>query len=1345
MKYRVFQSFSFGSVWVCAVLGMMLMLAEALAQVPVINEFLAYNDSALPLEGGERLDEDGDASDWIELFNPTTEVIDLQGWSLTDDAGDLTRWALPQVDLWPGHFLVIFASGKDRMNPSTGLHTNFRLSRVQGFLALVHPDGQTMASSFEYPGQLRNVSYGRVEVAPSLGEILVSEGAQATVGLPLMAMQDDTWTEPDYNDSAWLSTTTGVGYGYDDVLGFEIEFLRYLSPGLFCRIPFEVSDPAEYVRLLLRMKYDDGFVAFLNGLPVASANAPGPDQLAWDSLALSRHDNAMALMYEEFVLPQAGLDALRTGHNVLAIHQLNVTVDSAGLLSLPELWAQRSEDIEQDLPKQGYMVRPTPGSVNAAGSLDFVRDVTFSAAHGFYEDAFALTLTTITPSAQIRYTLDGSTPTLTHGQIYAGPIIMDHTTVVRAVAFKQDYLTSNVRTQTYLFAADVAVQSPKGEAPAPDWPDRNVNGQVLDYGMDPDVVNNPRWADLMEEALLSIPTLSLVTDLENLFDPRTGIYVNPGNDGLAWERRTSVELIDPDGTPGFDQDAGLRIRGAFSRSKSNPKHSFRLFFRSDYGAGKLAYPLFGSEGGREFDKVDLRTSQNYAWAFEGSTQNTFLRDVFSRDVQRDMGRPYTRSRYYHLYLNGQYWGLYQTEERADADFAESYLGGRAQDYDVIKNDSSSSRALQATDGTMEAYRRLYNAAKAGFASKQAYMAIQGLRPDGTPDPAGERLLDPENLMDYMICTYYTGDPDAPVSCWGHFSNNVFAIYNRVTSQGFTWYRHDAEHSLGANGGLNEGRLLTDPTDRMIGSQWQHFNPAWLHVRLCDNPDYLAQFTDRVAGYFTNDGLLTASHNIARWMARAEQIDLAVIAESARWGDAKRSSPLTRDDWQAQTDSMVNTYFPNRTDIVINQMRSVAMFPEPALVSFNQSGGGIVPGFQLLMSQSNGTPGSIYYTLDGSDPRLPDGTVHPRAAVFTDETTEAAVIMRGATWKYLDNGSNQGTAWREADFDDSTWLAGRAPLGYGDGDETTVVGYGPNAGSKYPTTYFRSTFNVANPASLTELTLGLVRDDGAVIYVNGVEATPRINMPGGDIDYLTWASGSGVPVGGADESTMYPYEIDPDLLVPGTNVMAVEIHQANAGSSDISFDLELTGLMASAASVPIILDRTTIVNARVYSGAQWGALARTRFTLGLDALVLNEIMASNLTTLEDPGEAGEYPDWIEIYNGSAFTLDLDGMFLTDDLSNLTQWQIAPGTRLGAGQTMIFFADSDPLQGPNHMSFKLSSQGETLALVDTDGVTILDSADFGIQTDDISYGRFPDGMDPWDYQTNPTPGLPNMASP
>ena len=968
-----------------------------------------------------------------------------------------------------------------------------------------------------------------------------------------------------------------------------------------------------------------------------------------------------------------------------------------------------------------------------------VQDVEFSVERGFYDSPFQLTLTTPTQAAQIRYTLDGSTPKSNTGIVYRSPLTIAGTTVLRAAAFQPNYQDPNIVTKTYIFISDVIRQSPNGQAPGSGWPTGSVNGQVIDYGMDPDIVNDPRWTGLIEDALLDIPAISLVTDLANLFDRSTGIYVHAGNDGRNWERRTSVELLNPDGTPGFGLDAGLRIRGAFSRSGSNPKHAFRLFFRSEYGEGKLRYPLFGGEGVDEFDKIDLATSQNYSWSYEGSSQNTFIRDVFSRDVQHDMGQPYTRSRYYHLYINGHYWGLYQTQERADADFAESYLGGDKEEYDVIKNDSSGSRALQATDGNMDAYRRLYDAAVAGFSSNAAYLALQGLRSNGTPDPYGERLLNPENLMDYMICTYYTGDPDAPVSCWAHFSNNVFAIYNRVRPDGFTWYRHDAEHSLGANGGLNEGRLLTDPTDRTIGQQWRHFNPAWLHLRLTGNPEYLMQFADRVNMDFSNGGLLSAAPNIRRWKARADQIDLAIIAESARWGDAKRHPPRTKDDWEGQNNYMLNTFFSARTQIVINQMRSVGMFPDMALISFNQYGGEIIPGFELLMSQSNGTPGTIYYTLDGSDPRIWGGGINPNAAVFEHDTTSMALISKGSIWRYKDDGSDLGTAWRYLNFNDSRWAQGPAQLGYGDGDEATVVGYGRNPNNKYATTYFRHMFHVEKVSNFTELALGIVRDDGAVEYINGVEAT-RVNMPSGNINYLTWASGSGVPVGGADESTFYTYDIDPDILVDGTNIIAVEIHQVSGSSSDISFDLELVGLIAGTASPSIILDKTTTVKARTFNAGQWGALTEARFMVGLKGLVINELMASNQTTLEDPDEPGEFPDWIELYNGTAGTIDLEGMYLTDEFQNLTKWQIGAGVSIEPGQYLIFYADDDGTQGVYHTNYQLSVNGETIVLVDTEGKTIIDLILFDGQFEDVSYGRFPDGDNFWSFQS-PTPGSPN----
>ena len=164
-----------------------------------------------------------------------------------------------------------------------------------------------------------------------------------------------------------------------------------------------------------------------------------------------------------------------------------------------------------------------------------------------------------------------------------------------------------------------------------------------------------------------------------------------------------------------------------------------------------------------------------------------------------------------------------------------------------------------------------------------------------------------------------------------------------------------------------------------------------------------------------------------------------------------------------------------------------------------------------------------------------------------------LVPAGADWRYLDNGSNQGTGWRTASFNDAAWPVGPAQLGYGDGDERTIVLYGPNSSNKYITTYFRHTFTVADPSVLGPLTLRLLRDDGAVVYLNGVEVF-RSNMPAGSVTYTTPAS---LAVGGADELQVYPATVDSSVLVPGSNVIAVEIHQSGGTSSDVSFDLELT--------------------------------------------------------------------------------------------------------------------------------------------------------------------------------------------
>ncbi len=179
---------------------------------------------------------------------------------------------------------------------------------------------------------------------------------------------------------------------------------------------------------------------------------------------------------------------------------------------------------------------------------------------------------------------------------------------------------------------------------------------------------------------------------------------------------------------------------------------------------------------------------------------------------------------------------------------------------------------------------------------------------------------------------------------------------------------------------------------------------------------------------------------------------------------------------------------------------------------------------------------------------------------TVATTDQTLIPAGASWKYNDLGTNLGTAWRSPGYSDGTWSTGFAQLGYGDGDEITTLGFGGDISNRYITYYFRHNFTVASPADFAALTARFVRDDGVVVYLNDIEVL-RSNMPTGTVTNTTLAS---TAVGGTTESQWFEAPLDPSQLVAGNNVIAVELHQSGAASSDISFDFEL---VAAAVQVP----------------------------------------------------------------------------------------------------------------------------------------------------------------------------------
>lgn len=931
------------------------------------------------------------------------------------------------------------------------------------------------------------------------------------------------------------------------------------------------------------------------------------------------------LVWADGDVTEAGLHAsfkLSAGGGRIAL----VDRDGMTLLDSVTYGAQRTDISYGRVPDAAdtwsWLTFPTPGSLNFSLYQGFVEKPRVSVSRGFYTSEIQVSITCATPGAFIYYSTDGSLPYQADGSrsgatgvLYTGPIRINKTTCLRAMGVKPGWYSSPAETNTYLFVSDVITQSANGARPGTAWPAGGVNGQTIDYGMDPDVVNDARYKDLMDDALLAIPSISLVTDLANLFDVQTGIYVHASSQGQGWERPVSAELIYPDGTPGFQIDAGLRIRGGYSRSGGNPKHAFRLFFGPEYGPAKLQYPLFGTEGVDEFECVDLRTSQNYSWSYEGGnsdSHDTFVREVFSRDTQHALGEPYTRSRYYHLYIDGQYWGLYQTQERAESSYAASYFGGDKEDYDVVKSRAGNGGYdVEATDGTLDNWRLLWNASMSGFADNASYYRVQGLNPDRSPNPSYPKLLDVDNLIDYMLCSYYVGDPDGPVSAWARVPNNFYGIYRRVNPDGFKFFRHDAEHSLYD---LNENRLFA-ATTVAVGSSFNQSNPLWMHTHLMAHPDYRMRFADRVYKHFFNNGALTPQACADRFSARLHQIEMAIIAESARWGDSKRSKPRTKDDdWMPDMNRMLTTYFPARTGVVFNQFKTQGWWPSVEPPTMNTHGGHVAAGFSLQM----GSSGAVYYTLDGTDPRVP--------GIAPESEDSALLVAENTAKRVLVPTAAVPDAWKtDPAFNDSSWIGGIGGVGY---ERTTgyeklfSLNVQSPMYSKAASCYIRIPFTVTADTlpGLASLILNVRYDDAFVAYLNGVEVQ-RANFTGTP----AWNSAASASHPDADAKVFQAFDISSRIgnLHAGTNLLAIHAMNISTSDSDFLFSVELSALKAETGGAPptgiapsairyssaLTLSQSTVVKARVVSGSTWSALNETVFAVGpvAQSLRVSELM------------------------------------------------------------------------------------------------------------------------------------------
>jgi len=1287
-------------------------LAYPVAADVLINEFMADNDETL-------LDGDGKYSDWIEIYNTGTSNVDLTGWYLSDDTNELDKWSFPSTNLAAGSYMVVFASGADSNNyiDSLGyLHTTFKLAKNDDgqheSVLLVATNGVTIQHGFiDYPEQSGDVSYGLPQDITV--HTLIAEGEDAKALIPSGAVSG--WTNVSYNDSGWLTGTTGAGYerdsGYESLIGLDIESMFNVNGSAYIRIEFEAGDPSVFDQLSLRMKYDDGFVAYLNGTKVASTNAPASP--AWDSLATASHE-ADVDVYETFDI-SSFISSIQEGTNMLAIQALNTPLHSSDLIVLPELEA--IETGGADTNSVMYFESPTPDAQNLTGIEGYVEDTTFSVDRGFYTNAFQVAITTETADAQIYYTLNGKEPSPGRGILYTNAITITNTTVLRAAAFKSGYAPTDIDTHTYIFVADVAVQSTN--QPGPEWPPGPVNGQVFDYGMDPDVWGDSRYTNLVTEALLAIPTISLVTEPRYLFDPVTGIYVNAQQDGREWERPTSVELINPDGSEGFQVEGGLRIRGGMSRQPSNPKHSFRLFFRSEYGAAKLDYELFGDEGTERYDKIDLRTGQNFSWnlgfGFRGDNA-TWLYDIFNRDAHREMGQPYSRGRFYHLYINGHYWGLYQTDERPEANYGESYYGGSDEDYDTLKSDNDNG-AIYATDGNLDGYSNLWAGVKYSGVGITNYFRLQGMNPDGSENTEFTRLLDVDNLIDYMLLVFYGGNRDMPLGPPnGDIQpRNLFALYNRENPDGVKFIVHDCEHSLEIDQGVYMDRVNLNLQPQF--SNWTNFTPWWLHLQLISNTEYRVHFGDRVHKHFFNDGVLTPASVSNIWMSRAAEIETAIIAESARWGDYQTpSTPRTRDDdWLPAVNWLATNYFTaspeTRTDIVVSQLRGKGWYPSLDAPIFSKHGGVVSNGFRVEMSASN----DIYYTVDGSDPREMGSGV-----AVGDLYTNGVALTYNALVKARSKSGSDWSALTEALF----VLDETSPL------RVTEIMYHPAIPSGSETNYDRTDFEFIEVLNTGSNTIGLA----GIVFTNGV----RFDFTEGDVAtlnpgayavvvsdfhaftnrYTNWAN---IKIAGEYKGRFFL----PGSLDNGGESIGLGVEETGETIQYFTYDDDWYPNTDGEGFSLTLLNPDADLSTWSSSGS-WRPSAEVGGTPGAgpeDFWAPGDIVINETLTHQDQDEPG---DWIELYNTSTNTVNLNGWYISDDEDNPTKVVLSGlGSITGGGYIVVTEYDHFGTNAVGTNGFALSEMGESVYLSSgTNGVLTgyRVSEVFGAADNSVTFGRY-----------------------
>ena len=382
-------------------------------------------------------------------------------------------------------------------------------------------------------------------------------------------------------------------------------------------------------------------------------------------------------------------------------------------------------------------------------------------------------------------------------------------------------------------------------------------------------------------AITNLPSLYLNMPDDDWFSQTNGIYSNPQE---SWERICNINYVNTNGSVEFSRQCWVSVAGCSSSDPNRTsKHSLDVKFKKDVG-NDLIYPFYGSNAAPTFASFRLDATGNISWAYKFDSQAyraQYVRDQYCNDIQQLMGYPSVHGKYVHLYLNNIYWGLYVVRERVDDHWCKSYYGGKLSDYDVIKNTCVTTEVVA---GNLTNYNLMLSAMYDYNQMKQ--------------------YLDIDAFIDYMILNFYVGNTDWAMHNWTAFKNRT------STNSLWRYINWDSEYTI-----LSTTANVTGKNDG---------DPTTIQAFLRNSSEYRSRFAYR-AWYQLNRGIL--SNPSVPYMNRINEVDQSIVLESARWGDST-GVLYTRANWLNELNWVTNTFFTQRTPILIDQLKMGLLYAQP---------------------------------------------------------------------------------------------------------------------------------------------------------------------------------------------------------------------------------------------------------------------------------------------------------------------------------------------------------------------------------------------------------------------------------